>query len=102
MSLTCRARNTQLHPFSVLWGSGHGPGILPGLAHRVRAIADKADPFTGRRLLDLAKRYDENLACSAYAILSRTINQQLPSRCSGCNRKRHSGMFAAFRPLRPH
>jgi hypothetical protein len=28
------------------------------LAHRVRDIADKADPFTKRRLLDLAKRYD--------------------------------------------
>lgn len=29
-----------------------------GLAHRVRTIAEKADPFTRRRLLDLAKRYD--------------------------------------------
>lgn len=28
------------------------------LAHRVRTIAAKADPFTKRRLLDLAKRYD--------------------------------------------
>ncbi|OSI24817.1 hypothetical protein [Bradyrhizobium canariense] len=29
-----------------------------GLAQRVRAIAEKADPFTRRRLMDLAKRYD--------------------------------------------
>jgi hypothetical protein len=29
-----------------------------GLANRVRTIAEKADPFTRRRLLDLAKRYD--------------------------------------------
>ncbi|MCK1700681.1 hypothetical protein IVA93_34190 [Bradyrhizobium sp. 155] len=29
-----------------------------GLADRVRTIAEKADPFTRRRLLDLAKRYD--------------------------------------------
>jgi hypothetical protein len=29
-----------------------------GLAQRVRAMADRADPFTRRRLLDLAKRYD--------------------------------------------
>ncbi|MET4479140.1 hypothetical protein [Bradyrhizobium sp. F1.13.3] len=29
-----------------------------GLAQRVRTIAEKADPFTRRRLLDLAKRYD--------------------------------------------
>ncbi|CUT13447.1 hypothetical protein BF49_4527 [Bradyrhizobium sp.] len=28
------------------------------LAQRVRALADRADPFTRRRLLDLAKRYD--------------------------------------------
>jgi hypothetical protein len=28
------------------------------LAQRVRVIAEKADPFTRRRLLDLAKRYD--------------------------------------------
>jgi hypothetical protein len=29
-----------------------------GLAQRVRGMAEKADPFTRRRLLDLAKRYD--------------------------------------------
>jgi hypothetical protein len=29
-----------------------------GLAQRVRLIAERADPFTRRRLLDLAKRYD--------------------------------------------
>jgi hypothetical protein len=29
-----------------------------GLAQRVRDLAEKADPFTRRRLLDLAKRYD--------------------------------------------
>lgn len=29
-----------------------------GLAHRVQTIAEKADPFTRRRLLELAKRYD--------------------------------------------
>ncbi|AWO92702.1 MULTISPECIES: hypothetical protein [Bradyrhizobium] len=29
-----------------------------GLAHRVRTLAEKADPFTRRRLLELAKRYD--------------------------------------------
>ncbi|MBM7483936.1 hypothetical protein ACVWWI_002748 [Bradyrhizobium sp. USDA 3686] len=29
-----------------------------GLAERVRGMAEEADPFTRRRLLDLAKRYD--------------------------------------------
>ena len=30
-------------------------------AARVRALADKADPFTRKRLLDLAERYDAKL-----------------------------------------
>jgi len=30
-------------------------------AARVRALADKADPFTRKRLLDLAERYDARL-----------------------------------------
>ena len=30
-------------------------------AQRVRTIAEKADPFTKRRLLDLADRYDGKL-----------------------------------------
>ncbi|WP_275170236.1 hypothetical protein [Bradyrhizobium sp. CSS354] len=29
-----------------------------GLAQRVGGMAEKADPFTRRRLLDLAERYD--------------------------------------------
>ncbi|WP_407122370.1 hypothetical protein [Bradyrhizobium sp. STM 3561] len=29
-----------------------------GFAQRARDLAEKADPFTKRRLLDLAKRYD--------------------------------------------
>jgi hypothetical protein len=29
-----------------------------GLAQRVWVLAEKADPFTRRRLLELAKRYD--------------------------------------------
>ncbi|MGY8706085.1 hypothetical protein RAD16_10125 [Bradyrhizobium sp. 18BD] len=29
-----------------------------GFAQQARDLADKADPFTRRRLLDLAKRYD--------------------------------------------
>jgi hypothetical protein len=30
-------------------------------AQRVRALAENADPFTKRRLLDLAERYDARL-----------------------------------------
>ncbi|MHB0773469.1 hypothetical protein [Bradyrhizobium sp. 5.13L] len=45
-----------------------------GLAHRVRTIAEKADPFTRRRLLDLAKRYDAKGGSSR----SRPTERPLP------------------------
>jgi hypothetical protein len=32
-----------------------------GFAQRARDLAEKADPFTRRRLLDLAKRYDAKI-----------------------------------------
>jgi len=32
--------------------------FYPGFAQRARDLAENADPFTRRRLLDLAKRYD--------------------------------------------
>jgi hypothetical protein len=37
-------------------------------AERVRAIADKADPFTKRRLLDLADAYDVRLGKPSRAV----------------------------------
>jgi hypothetical protein len=46
-----------------------------GLAERVRAIAEKADPFTRRRLLDLATRYD---AKGGRAPRSGAIERPLP------------------------
>lgn len=42
----------------MLRGSVMEQEFYRGLADRVRTIAEKADPFTRRRLLDLAKRYD--------------------------------------------
>jgi len=36
-------------------------------AARVRALADKADPFTRKRLLDLAERYDAKLGTAPHA-----------------------------------
>lgn len=47
-----------------------------GLAHRVRTLAEKADPFTRRRLLDLAKRYD---AKSGQAPRSAPAERPLPA-----------------------
>ncbi|MFK4536355.1 hypothetical protein ABIA00_004538 [Bradyrhizobium ottawaense] len=46
-----------------------------GLAHRVRTIAERADPFTRRRLLDLAKRYD---AKGGQALRSSPPERPLP------------------------
>jgi hypothetical protein len=42
----------------MLWGFVMEQEFYQGLAQRARVMADRADPFTRRRLLDLAKRYD--------------------------------------------
>ncbi|MET4493688.1 hypothetical protein [Bradyrhizobium sp. LA7.1] len=44
-----------------------------GLAQRVRAIAATADPFTRRRLLDLAKRYDSNGSAAGRGATERPL-----------------------------
>ena len=38
-----------------------------GFAQRARDLAEKVDPFTKRRLLDLAKQYDLRSSGSSYA-----------------------------------
>jgi hypothetical protein len=45
-------------------------------AQRVRDLAEKADPFTKRRLLDLAGRYDAKAGSPSMA--SRMIERPLP------------------------
>jgi hypothetical protein len=42
-------------------------------AARVRAIADRADPFTRKRLLDLAERYDLRVGKPSRARATRSI-----------------------------
>jgi len=37
-----------------------------GFAQRARDLAEKADPFTKRRLLELAKQYDPKGRASSY------------------------------------
>jgi hypothetical protein len=44
-----------------------------GLAHRVRTIAETADPFTRRRLLGLAKRYDAKGGISRWGPTERPL-----------------------------
>lgn len=56
-------------------------------ALRVRALAENADPFTKKRLLDLAERYDASLGRPSRAIraLGSLVanNQQQPDRHNG-------------------
>jgi hypothetical protein len=44
-----------------------------GLAQRVRGMAEKADPFTRRRLLDLAKRYDSKGGAAGWRAAERPL-----------------------------
>jgi hypothetical protein len=48
-----------------------------GLAQRVRDLADKADPFTRRRLLNLAESYDAKGGSTAQA--PRPTERPLPA-----------------------
>jgi hypothetical protein len=43
---------------------------LKSLADRCRSIAERADPFTKRRPLDLAAQYDTRLGRPSRAVLS--------------------------------
>jgi hypothetical protein len=44
-----------------------------GLAQRVRGMAEKADPFTRRRLLDLAKLYDSKRGAAGPGATERPL-----------------------------
>jgi hypothetical protein len=44
-----------------------------GLAQRVRGMAEMADPFTRRRLLDLAKRYDSKGGAAPSKVSERPL-----------------------------
>jgi hypothetical protein len=44
-----------------------------GLAQRVRSMAEQADPFTRRRLLDLAKRYDSKAGAAGRGSTERPL-----------------------------
>jgi hypothetical protein len=53
-------------------------------ADRIRAMADKADPFTKRRLLDLAERYDAKLGRPSRATRQLRL-PQVPEHSSQVN-----------------
>ena len=59
----------------VLWGMSMDEEFYRQQALRVRDLAAKADPFTRRRLLDLAARYDAKGGAPSPA--SRAIERPL-------------------------
>jgi hypothetical protein len=44
----------------------------------VRDLADKADPFTKKRLIDFANRYEAGLAVKTGPLRLPTINERTP------------------------
>jgi hypothetical protein len=55
-------------------------------AARVRAIADRADPFTRKRLLDLAERYELKTGKSSRA--TRSLDRRTPLPTGMLNRQK--------------
>jgi hypothetical protein len=47
----------------------------------IRDLAGKADPFTKKRLLDLATRYEAGLPVKTVALPLPTINERAPKQC---------------------
>lgn len=56
--LTRTPPRTQIQHSRMFCGGSVVEEFYRGFAQRARDLAEKADPFTRRRLLDLAKRYD--------------------------------------------
>jgi hypothetical protein len=70
--LTPRPQATQLRGV-MSWGCVMEQEFYQGLGHRIRALGEKADPFTRRRLLDLAKRYDAKGGTARSAATERPL-----------------------------
>ncbi|MGY4432822.1 hypothetical protein ACVWWO_005299 [Bradyrhizobium sp. F1.13.1] len=72
-ALTRRPRNTQIIWIGDVAGCVMEQEFYRGLAQRVRSMAETADPFTRRRLLDLAKRYDAKGGPSRSGAIERPL-----------------------------
>jgi hypothetical protein len=71
--LTCGPQAIEIR-ISVMLRGGVMEDFYRGLAQQARDLAEKADPFTRRRLLDLAQRYD--LKSKPGAAIGRPIPPQ--------------------------
>jgi hypothetical protein len=57
----------------VVEGASWSRNSIEASAQRVRVLAENADPFTRRRLLDLAKRYDAKGCASRSGAVERPL-----------------------------
>jgi hypothetical protein len=61
----------------VEWGISVDTNFLKAQADRCRSLAENADEFTRRRLLDLAANYDKRLKVARPSAATRTLEAPL-------------------------
>ena len=64
--------------FVVEWGIAVDTNFLKAYAERCRSLAENADEFTKRRLLDLAASYDKRLKAGGHSAATRALIAPLP------------------------
>jgi hypothetical protein len=60
-----------------LWGISVDTNFLRAQAERCRLLAESADEFTKRRLLDLAAHYDRRIKAAAPSVATRFLKVPL-------------------------
>ncbi len=61
----------------VAWGDVMDTNFLKAQAERCRSLAENADQFTKRRLLDLAASYDKRIRTAGPSVATRTLKAPL-------------------------
>jgi hypothetical protein len=64
--------------FVVEWGIAVDTNFLKAHAERCRSLAESADDFTKRRLLDLAASYDKRAKAAGPSAATRALIAPLP------------------------
>jgi hypothetical protein len=63
--------------WAVEWGISMDTNFLKAHAERCRLLAENADQFTKRRLLDLATHYDKQLKAAEPSVATRFLKTPL-------------------------
>ena len=63
--------------WAVEWGISVDTNFLKAHAERCRSLAENADEFTKRRLLDLAAHYDKRLKAAEPSVATRFLKAPL-------------------------